>query len=303
MKGNLQWEKDLGDMQKRLGFGEGSSPALYNDKIVINWDHEGDSFITALDKNTGKEIWRTNRDESTTWSSPYVVEHNGTAQVIVNATGRISSYNLDTGKLIWECCGMTMNAIPMPVSIDGIVYVTTGFRGSALVAIRLDEAKGDITNTDAVIWTYDRDTPYTPSPLAYKNNLYILKVNSEILSCFNAKTGETLFTQKRLDGIKGMYSSPVAANDRIYFAGRNGVTSVLKYGPTFEILSTNTLDDNFDASPVIVGNDLYLRGHKYLYSISEQQNFNPTARIDYRNRPVSLGPVQYCFKAYLNILY
>lgn len=269
MKGNLQWEKDLGDMQKRLGFGEGSSPALYNDKIVINWDHEGDSFITALDKNTGKEIWRTNRDESTTWSSPYVVEHNGTAQVIVNATGRISSYNLDTGKLIWECGGMTMNAIPMPVSIDGIVYVTTGFRGSALVAIRLDGAKGDITNTDAVIWTYDRDTPYTPSPLAYKNNLYILKVNSEILSCFNAKTGETLFTQKRLDGIKGMYSSPVAANDRIYFAGRNGVTSVLKYGPTFEILSTNTLDDNFDASPVIVGNDLYLRGHKYLYSISE----------------------------------
>ncbi len=269
MEGNLQWEKDFGDMQKKMAFGEGSSPALYNDKIVINWDHEGDSFITALDKNTGKEIWRTDRDENTTWSSPYVVEHNGTPQVIVNATGKISSYDLNTGKMIWQCGGMTVNAIPMPVSANGIVYVTTGFRGSALVAIRLDEAKGDITDTDAVIWTYDRDTPYTPSPLVYKDNLYFLKVNSEILSCFNAKTGKAFFTQKRLEGIKGMYSSPVAVNDRIYFAGRNGVTAVLKYGPTFETLATNTLDDKFEASPVVIGNDLYLRGHKYLYSISE----------------------------------
>lgn len=269
MEGNLQWEKDFGDMQKRMSFGEGSSPALQENKIVINWDHEGDSFITALDKNTGNEIWRRDRDEITTWTSPYIIEHNGIHQVIVNATGRISSYNLDDGKLIWECGGMTVNAIPMPVSSDGMVYVATGFRGSALVAINLDKAKGDITDSDAVVWSHDRDTPYTPSLLLYKDNLYFLKVNTEILSCFNAKTGEVNFKQKRLEGIKGMYSSPVGVNNRIYFAGRNGVTAVLKYGPTFETLATNHLDDKFEASPVVVGNDLYLRGHKYLYSIAE----------------------------------
>ncbi len=268
LQGNLKWEKDLGDMRTRHSFGEGSSPALHGDKLVINWDHEGQSFIITLDKNSGKEIWRKKRDERTSWSTPLVVEHQGKPQVIVSATNRVRGYDLETGDLIWECGGMTVNAIPSPVYSDGIVYVTSGYRGSSLKAIRLADAKGDITDTDAVIWEHNRDTPYVPSPLLYKDAIYFLKVNKEILSCFNAKTGEKYYSQKRLEGIKGVYASPVGAADRVYFVGRNGVSVVIKHGPEFEVLATNTLDDGFDASPAIVDDEIYLRGWEYLYCIS-----------------------------------
>ncbi|MFQ5640205.1 MAG: PQQ-binding-like beta-propeller repeat protein [bacterium] len=270
MQGNLQWQKDLGDMQIKLGFGEGSSPALYGDKIVINWDHENQSFITALDKNTGKEFWKVDRDEGTSWSTPIVVEHDGKQQVIVSATKRIRSYDLATGKVIWECGGMTRNAIPSPVYADGIVYVTSGFRGSSLLAIRLADAKGDITDSNALVWKHDRDTPYTPSPLLYKDSLYFLKVNTQILSCFNAKTGEAYYNKQRLEGIQGVYASPVAAQNRVYFVGRNGTAVVVKHGPEPEVLATNTLEDGFDASPAIVGKEIYLRGNKYLYCIAKR---------------------------------
>ncbi|MFQ5907168.1 MAG: PQQ-binding-like beta-propeller repeat protein, partial [bacterium] len=140
MQGNLLWEKDFGDMSTRMSFGEGSSPALYGNTIVVNWDHEGQSFIIALDKRTGKELWKVDRDEATSWATPIVVEHNGNPQVVVSATKRVRSYDLATGELIWECGGMTLNVIPSPVADNGMVYVTSGFRGNALLAIRLDLA-------------------------------------------------------------------------------------------------------------------------------------------------------------------
>jgi outer membrane protein assembly factor BamB len=268
MQGNLRWQTDLGDMATRNSFGEGSSPALYGNTLVVNWDHEGQSFIVALDKKNGKELWRANRDEPTSWTTPLIVPHHGRTQVIVSATNRVRSYDLANGNLIWECGGMTVNSIPSPVHHDGVVSVTSGFRGSSLQAIRLADAKGDITGSKAVIWTYDKDTPYVPSPLLYKDALYFLKLNTEILSCFNAKTGEAYYSQQRLEGIQGVYASPVAANDRVYFAGRNGATVVIKHGPMLEVLATNILADRFDASPAIVGNQLFLRGHKNLYCIA-----------------------------------
>ncbi len=268
MQGNLQWEKDLGEMTIRLGFGEGSSPVLYGEVIVINWDHEGQSFITALDKNTGKEVWKVDRDERTSWSTPIVVGHDGKPQVIISATNRTRSYELTTGNLIWECRGMTLNAIPTPVAANGMVYLTSGFRGNALQAIRLASAKGDITDSEAIVWEYDRDTPYVPSPLLYGNRLYFLKRNNGILSCFNAETGEAYYGPQRLEGIDEVYASPVGASHRVYLVGRNGTTVVVKDGPTFEVLAENVLDDSFDASPAIVDREIYLRGHKYLYCIA-----------------------------------
>ncbi len=270
MKGNLKWEKDLGDMTTRNGFGEGSSPAVYNDKLVINWDHEGDSFIVVLDKNTGKEVWRTQRDEVTSWATPIVVEQNGKPQVISSATKRIRSYDLATGKVVWESAGMTTNTIPSPVYGNGMVYAISGFRGNALLAIRLAAAKGDITDSEAIVWKFDRDTPYVPSPLLYDNTLYFLKGNKGILSAFNAKTGEQFYGPQRLESIQGAYASPVGANGRVYIPGRNGVTMVIKHGPEFEVLAENSLDDGFDASPAIAGNELFLRGRKNLYCIAEK---------------------------------
>ena len=269
MQGNLRWEKDLGDMTIKLGFGEGSSPVLYGDTLVITWDHQGQSFIVALDKDTGKERWRVNRDEITSWTTPLVVEHSGKPQIVTSATNRVRSYDLESGNLIWECSGMTLNAIPSPVAADGMVYLTSGFRGNALLAIRLSAAKGDITDTEAIVWSYDRDTPYVPSPLLYGDALYFLKNRNGILSCFNARTGEPFYSQQRLEGIRSVYASPVGARDRVYLAGRDGTTLVIKRGPEFEVLGSNVLDDGFDASPAIVDNEIYLRGRHYLYCIAQ----------------------------------
>ena len=268
MQGNLQWEKDLGDMAIKMSFGEGSSPVLYGDVIILNWDHEGDSFIITLDKRTGEMVWRTDRDEGTSWATPIVVEHNGNPQIIVNATHRTRSYDLATGKMLWECSGMTANTIPSPVTADGIVYVTSGFRGNALQAIRLADAKGDITGAAAVLWEYDRDTPYVPSPLLYGDTLYFLKHNKGVLSAFNASTGEAYYGPERLEGIAEIYASPVGASGRIYIASRDGVTLVIKHGSTFEVLAENVLDDGFNASPAIVDKEIFLRGNKSLYCIA-----------------------------------
>ena len=161
-----------------------------------------------------------------------------------------------------------MNAIPSPVAADGIVYVTSGFRGNRLLAIRLANASGDVTDSDAVVWSLDRDTPYVPSPLLHRGVLYLVKSNSGILSAFDAASGERLYGPQRLPGIRSLYASPVAAGDRVYVAGREGTTLVLKAGPEFEVLATNELADGFDASPAIVGDELYLRGRRYLYCIT-----------------------------------
>ena len=270
LDGNLKWEKDLGDMTIRLGFGEGASPALYGDRLIINWDHEGESFIVALDKRTGKELWRTGRDEMTSWTTPLVVPHNGRAQVVTSATGKIRSYDAETGKLLWESEGVTLNAIPTPVSSGGIVYATSGFRGNKLFAIRLDGAQGNLAETDAILWRFDRDTPYVPSPLLYDGRLYFLKSNSAIVSCFDARTGKPHYGPERLEGLTDVYASPVGAAGRVYIFGRDGAGAVLAHGPEMKVLAVNRLEDGFDASPAIVGSEMYLRGKKFLYRISEK---------------------------------
>jgi outer membrane protein assembly factor BamB len=270
MKGNVKWEKDLGDMRVKNGFGEGASPTLYKDKIIINWDHEGESFVVALDKRTGKEVWRSKREEATSWTTPLVVEHGGRAQVITSATSRIRSYDVADGKLLWESEGMTQNAIPTPVAEGGMLYLTSGFRGNSLMAIKLEAAKGNLSETQAVTWRFDRDTPYVPSPLLYNGRLYFLKSNNGLISCFDAKSGQKHYGPERLERVPNVYASPVGAAGRVYVFGREGGAAVLADGPELKVLAENKLDDGFDASPAIVGNEMYVRGKKYLYRISAE---------------------------------
>jgi outer membrane protein assembly factor BamB len=269
MDGTLIWEKDLGDKQMRNEFGEGCTPVLHGDRLVIVWDHQGPSFITALDKATGKELWRTERQEIDTWATPLVVEHGGRAQVVTSGMNKVRSYDLETGKVVWEGPGLTMNPIPSPVYEDGIVYATSGFRGNSLRAIRIADAKGDISSTPAQVWSLDHDTPYVPSPLLYGDLLYLLKSNNGVLTCLDAKTGERIYGPERIEAVPNVYASPIGAGGRVYVAGREGTTAVLEAGRSFKVLATNTLEDGFDASPVAVDKELYLRGRKYLYRISE----------------------------------
>ena len=271
MDGSLLWEKDLGDKRMRNEFGEGSSPALYGNTLVIVWDHlNGDgSFVVALDKRDGSELWRMPREEIDTWATPLILEVNCRPQAIVPAQQRIRSYDLETGEIVWESDGLTMNPIPSPVHEDGLVILMSGFRGNDLRAVRVAEARGTIDGTSAVAWSFDRDTPYVPSPVIANGVLYFLKSNSGILSAFDVKTGEPHFQNQRLDGVPNVFSSPIAAGDRVYFTGREGTTIVLKASPTYEVLATNTLDDDFDASSALADNVMYLRGRKHLYALAE----------------------------------
>lgn len=269
MDGTLVWEKDFGDKLMRNQFGEGSTPALHGDRLVVVWDHiGGQSFVVVLDKNTGEELWRADRDEIDTWATPLVVEHAGRAQVVVPGMNRLRSYDLETGDVVWHSEGLTMNPIPSPVTADGMVFATSGFRGNDLKAVRLADAEGDITGTEAIAWTLDRDTPYVPSPLLYDGILYLLKTNSGILSAFDARTGTPHYRLQRLPDVPNVFASPVGAAGRVYITGREGATLVIRNGPTFEVLASNQLDDGFDASPALVDNEIYLRGYRYLYCLS-----------------------------------
>jgi outer membrane protein assembly factor BamB len=270
LAGNLKWEKDLGDMQTRNAFGEGASPALHGDTLVLNWDHEGEDFVVALDKKTGAEKWRQKRDEPTSWSTPLVVEHEGKAQVIVSATNRVRSYDLASGKQVWEASGMTGNVIPTPVTAFGMVYAISGFRGAALLAIKLG-ASGVLDGTEAIAWKHAKSTPYVPSPLLVGERLYFLSGNNALLSCFNAKTGKPYYEAHRLSELGGgVYASPVAAGGHVYIVGRDGKAVVLKDADQVEIVATNVLNERVDASPAVVGNEIYIRGNQHLYCIAEK---------------------------------
>jgi len=270
LEGNKLWEVDLGDKRMRSEFGEGTTPALYRDRFFVVWDHQGESFIVALDKKTGKELWRTKREEIDSWATPLVVEVNGKAQVVTSAMRRVRSYDAQTGELVWDMAGLTMNPIPSPVSADGIVYLMSGFRGNSLKAVRLSGAKGDITNTAAVAWTFERDTPYVPSPLLYGEILYFLKGNTGVLSAFDAKSGKPHYQLQRIERVPNVFASPVGADGRVIVLGQDGGAVVLKHGPTYEVLATNKLDDKFDASPALVDGEIFLRGYRYLYCVAAQ---------------------------------
>jgi len=267
LEGHLKWRRDLIEMQTRAGFGEGSSPALAGSAVIVVCDHEGDSAVFAFDKETGEPLWRQGRDEPTAWATPVAVEVDGKIQVITSATNFVRSYDAQTGELVWKCSGQTTNAIPTPNIGFGKVFCTSGFRGSALLAIELGR-KGDLSGSDAIAWQVNEATPYVPSALLYDESIYLCSGNNAIISSYQAQTGRPNYVKQRLDGIKGVYASPVGVADRVYFAGRNGVTVVVKHSSTFEVLATNTLEDGFDASPAIVGDEMYLKGRESLYCIA-----------------------------------
>jgi outer membrane protein assembly factor BamB len=268
-EGNLLWEKDFGiNMQMKMAFGEGMAPFLYEDRLILVFDHEGDSFMTALDKMTGKEIWRVERNEVSNWAAPLVIEYGGRKQVIVSATQKVRCYDFATGALIWECGGLGANTIPHPVHLDDLVLVMSGYRNPKLMAIRLG-GKGDLTNTDAVVWSETRGLSYTPSPVLHDGKFYFLTDTGQV-SCFNARTGEPYYHQVRLPKTYSFKSSPVGANGKLYLASENDDVIVLRMGEKFEVLATNTMpDQTFIATPAIVGGEIFLRSQNRLYCISE----------------------------------
>lgn len=269
--GKLIWKKDLGQMHSKHGHGEGSSPALYGDTLVINWDHEEQSFLVALDKRTGKQRWRVARNEDTSWATPIIVEHKGKHQVVAPGTNRIRGYDLKDGTLIWECGGLSSNIVASPVAAGGFVYAGSSYDTRAMLAIRLDGAKGDITGTEQVVWLRRRGTPYVPSPLLYGDTIYNLAHYQGIVLRVDVKTGAERGDPVRLAAVREAYASPVGAAGRVYVTSRDGVTQVISHGEEPpKLLATNRLDDNVSASAAIAGKEIFLRGERFLYCIAEK---------------------------------
>ena len=266
LDGKLLWSRDLGRLHTRLGWGEAVTPVIHGDSLLLNWDQEADSKLICLDPATGKTKWEAPRAEKTSWNTPLVVEHKGTTQVIVNGTTRVRSYDLTTGKELWTCPGMTVNAIPSAVAADGVAYVMSGYKGSAAVAVSLD-ARGEVGPGNGLLWKYGKGTPYVPSPLLLNGRLYFTEANTNLFTVLDSKTGTPLVDRERLPGVRSFYSSPVAAAGRIYLTSQDGTTLVLREADRPEVIATNKLNDPIDATPALAGTQLFLRAHSRLYCV------------------------------------
>jgi outer membrane protein assembly factor BamB len=269
LKGEVIWQKDLGRMHTLHSHGEGSSPVLHGDTLIVCWDDERESFLYGLDKRTGKTLWQVPRDEKTSWSTPLIVEHEGKTQIIISATKRVRGYDVASGSQLWECAGLTDNVVSSPVRYQNLVIAGNSYYSQAMLAIRFSGAKGDITGTDRVAWKLNRLTPYVSSPLLYDDTLYFLRHNQNVLSRLDPVTGKPRGEPLRLEGIKDfIFSSPVGAAGRIYVTARDGTTVVLKHDRQNAILALNHLEDSFSASPALVEREFYLRGERFLYCLA-----------------------------------
>jgi outer membrane protein assembly factor BamB len=268
LSGKVVWQVNLGVMHSKHGHGEGSSPALSGDVLIVNWDHEGQSFLAAFDKHSGRQRWKVPRDEVTSWSTPLIVTVDDRRQVIVNGTSRVRGYDVENGDVVWECGGLSANVVATPVASEGIVYVGSSYDTRNMLAIRLAGAHGDITDSEHVLWSRSDRTPYVPSPLLYGDFLYFLRHYQGILTRVDAKSGIEAVGPFRLGSLRNIYASPVGAANRVYITDLNGVTQVVSHGAIPRLIAVNRLADSFSASAAIADQELYLRGREFLYCLA-----------------------------------
>jgi len=265
MDGKRVWERDFGDMRIRNGFGEGSSPTLAGELLIVPWDHEGKSMLYALDKKTGTTVWETPRDEPTCWATPLIVsDSTGRKQVVMNGQTAARGYDLASGEELWRCGGQTQRPCASAVAMNVIAFVASGFRGSFVGAFDLT-GRGDLGGSKKVLWTLSKDTPDVASPLLSNGRLYYYKEKTGLLSCVDAQSGKTLFSASRVPGISRTYASPVAAAGRIYLTDRGGAITVIEDSPQLKVLATNQVGEGVDATPAPVGKELLVRGEKHLF--------------------------------------
>ncbi|MFN0054461.1 MAG: PQQ-binding-like beta-propeller repeat protein [Planctomycetales bacterium] len=274
LSGKRIWEKDLGSFPMQMGWGTGSSPALEGDRLFVQCDNEQESFLAALDKRDGSEIWRVKRDERSSWSTPYIWRLKGKTQVVACGGNRIRAYDPADGKLIWELGGISGGVNATPVANDQLLYVGSGgpFGNSPLFAVKAS-ATGDITlkegetSNAGVAWSRTKAGPSMASPLLYEGRLYILEQRGGMVSCYDAKTGEPAYYRKRIPDAQGFTSSPWASHGKVFCLDDSGQTTVLKAGPEFEVLGQNKIGEMCWSTPAFADGTLLLRSIDHLYSI------------------------------------
>ena len=276
LNGKKIWEKHLGSYPMEADWGTSSSPILYKDMVILQFDNTENSQVIALDKNTGEEKWRTKRNEISTWSTPYIWQNKIRAELVTGGK-KTRSYNPETGELIWELDMRGGRDITSPVGNEEMIFLCNEERsdgGGTLFAVKAG-AKGDISlndeqnSNDWVAWMLPKSGIAMATPVLYKGYIYIVERRRGVVSCVNAETGQFTFRREKLEGAKEFWASPWAYNDMIFCLDDTGTTHVIKAGPDFEIIATNKLDDRFWSSTAIAGRSLIFRGVNYIYGIGE----------------------------------
>lgn len=272
--GQKLWEKRFAPVKTRYGWGTAASPVLHKDHLYIVNDNDDSSFMVALNKKTGEEVWRVPRDEASNWATPFVWESGSRTEIVTPGTRRVRSYDL-SGKLLWELSGMSSIAIPTPFSRHGLLYVASGYVGDQhrpAYAIR-PNASGDIslkqgeTSNKYVAWYHPQGGPYNPSPIVYGDYYYTL-YDRGFFTCHDAKTGKEAYPKARIDpGVNAFTSSPWAYNGKIFCLSEDGDTFVIQSGPEFKVLAKNSLDEMCMATPAIARGSLIIRTATKLYRI------------------------------------
>jgi outer membrane protein assembly factor BamB len=283
LDGKPLWSKEPGTFKMMLGFGTGSSPALDAERLYVQCDNEEKSFLAALDKRTGKELWRADRKEKSSWSTPFVWKNKVRTEVVAcggggfGGKGRVVSYDPRTGAELWHLGGIDGGFNASPVASEELLYFGTGGpRGdSPLFAVKAGAA-GDISPKEGessgagVAWRRKQAGPYTSSPLLYEGYLYVVGQRGGLLSCYEAATGKPAYEKARLPGAKGFTASPWAYDGKVFLLDESGKTFVVRAGPEFKLLNTNSLDEMFWSSPAVSGGCLFLRGVDHLYCVKSK---------------------------------
>lgn len=277
-EGKLVWEFPLTPVTTRYGWGPAASPVLHGDRLYYVSDNEDQSYLLGLDKSTGKEVFRVNRDEKSNWSTPFVWKHEGRVELVTTGSGSNRSYDLD-GKELWSLRGMSSITIARPYAADGLLYLSSGYVGDKMKPIYALKpgASGDIslapetTTNEFIAWSNTKIAPYNPSTLVHDGRLYVL-YDRNMVSCYDAKTGAAKYERERLEGGGGFTVSPWAVGDKIFCLDEDGKCFVLRAGDTFEVLHTNTLaeDDMAMATPALSGDRLILRTAARVYCVQEK---------------------------------
>lgn len=277
MKGKLLWSKLTKPARTRYGWGTAGSPVLHQGRIYIVNDNDDQSYIEALDKKTGAEIWRVDRAEASNWATPYIWEHDGKAEIVTPGTKKVRSYDLD-GKLLWEFGGMSSITIMTPFTAHGLLYISSGYVGDQVRPVFAIKpgAKGDITLAKGetsgpfIAWYRPTDGPYNPSPIVYGDYYYTL-LDRGFFTCHDAKTGKEMYGKVRIDPAAGAFTaSPWAANGKLFALSEDGDTFVIAAGPEYKLLHKNSLDELSMATPAIARGSLFIRTSSKLYRIAKK---------------------------------
>ena len=265
--GNLKWKSSLGDIIK-AGLGPGTSPVLFDKLIILQCDQEmgAGSFITALDKTTGKPVWRAERNNRRSWATPLLLKVGDHFELVASGAESSAAYDPLTGKELWRANGIESHPIPSPVSGHGLVILSAGSAAKRALAIRLGGA-GDLTNSPSVVWRHNKGTAFVASPILYGDYIYLVS-DGGIITCLNALTGELVYEGGRAPVPVRISASLVAFEDKLLVTSDDGQTFVIRAGPKFEVLATNTVDEAVWASPALSRGTIYIRGDRHLFAIA-----------------------------------